>query len=479
MTVIIKILDKLSKKFKIYAVIFFYLLLSANNSFAGIEKIIGTLAPKSSMTNITHTAIVHEQEAGHIMGGSVSISAPALQDLHLLNAEAPSCRFGSSCDMSLDFNAGGLSFAKGPALSAFLKQLANHAQTYGAILAVKTLCPQCEQIMTWLQEAAQMVNSMAIPACYSREAVASGMKTIADAAADSIKQTFLIAKGERDDMTSLQKKSKQSDDRLNDESTGNAPELKSLLGDNFNLVWKALDERAASMADNELKEFLMTLSGTVIAKKESGVPSFSHKRSLINEDNLAKFIGIDENVDGIMIYRCDENKKCLNPKKKKAGIDKAKTFKAKIITLLTSIVKKVAADGNSELTAEEQTLVALTNTPLLSKIEDDFIEYGGNLKAVIIAQHQGIDVLCYEIVTKYLAQMLTEVREAVSELKYGQKGDIGAFTAFEKQASSTMSMLGQAKDHAYNRHAAIVSYQDRILQRNKYHRNTIHKRLRK
>jgi len=451
------------------------LLMQASNSLAGIEKIIKTLSPKGSMSNVTNTVIVHEQEAGHIMGGSVSISAPPLQDLHLLNGEAPSCRFGGVCDASLDFHAGGLSFAKGPALSNFLTQLSNNAQAYGTILAVQTLCPQCENIMTWLQEAVQAVNAMAIPACKAMEMLGGGMKTAADAAADSIKQRFLINNGEKRDMASTQKESKKD----NDESTGDDPELKSLLGDNFNLVWKALDEKAASGADNELKEFLMTLSGTVIAKKEGGVPSFSHKRSLITEANLAKFIGIDENADDLMIYKCDEKKKCLNPEKKPNAVDKAQTFKAQIMTLLTSIVKKVGADGAVELTAEEETLVALSGTPLLSKIEDDFIEYGGNIKAVLVAQHQGIDVLCFEIVTKYLAQMLDEVRGAVAELKYGQRGDIGAFAAFEKQASGVMRMLAEAKDSAYNRHAAIVSYQDRITQRNKYHKNTISKRLSK
>lgn len=467
--------QRFNRSLLLHIVVFCCLLIQASNCFAGIEKIIKTLSPKGSMSNVSNTAIVHEQEAGHIMGGSVSISAPPLQDLHLLNAEAPSCRFGGVCDTSLDFHAGGLSFAKGPALSNFLTQLSNNAQAYGSILAVQTICPQCENIMTWLQEAVQAVNAMAIPACKAMEMIGGGMKTAADAAADSIKQRFLINNGEKADMASIQKDSKKE----NDESTGNDPELKSLLGDNFNLVWKALDEKAASGADNELKEFLMTLSGTVIAKKEEGVPSFSHKRSLITEANLAKFIGIDENAADLMVYKCDEDKKCLNPEKKSNALDQAQTFKAKIIILLSSIVKKVAADGAEELTAEEEMLVALSGTPLLSKIEDDFVEFGGNIKTVIVAQHQGVDVLCYEIVTKYLAQMLNEVREAVSELKYGQQGDIGAFAAFEKQASGVMKMLAEAKDGAYNRHAAIVSYQDRILQRNKYHKNTISKRLSK
>ena len=460
-------------------IVFLISILQSTHSFAGVEKLISTLAPKGSMSNVSKTTIVHEQEAGHISGGSVSISAPPLNDLHLLNAEAPSCRLGDNCNRSLDFNAGGLSFAKGPALAAFLKQLANNAQTYATLLAVKTICPHCENLMTWLQEAAQMVNGMAIPACKLDSLIAGGMDKVASAASDSIKQTFLISKGERDDMTSLQTKSKKPDSRLDDESTGDDPKLKSFLGDNFNLVWKALNEKASPSADVELKEFLMTLSGTVIAKKANGIPTFSHKRSLITEANLASFIGIDENASDINVYVCDEKLKCLAPTKKKVRIDKANTFKAKVIKLLTSIIRKVGADGDSELTSEEQTLVSLSSTPLLLKIEDDFNEYGGNVKAVVTAQHQAIDVLCYEVVTKYLAQMLDEVQEAVSELKYGQRGDIGAFKAFEKQASNTMRMLASAKDSAYNRHAAIVGYQDRILQRNKYHKNTILQRLKK
>ena len=464
------------KSFKIHiviSVIFFCVLFQAASCFAGIEKIIRTITPKGTMSNVTNTAIVHEQEAGHILGGSVSISAPPLQDLHLLNAEAPSCRFGSVCDASMDFTAGGLSFAKGSVLPNFLKQLSNQSRAYGTILLIQTMCSQCENIMTWLQEAAQAANSMAINACKSMEVIGGGMKTVADAASDAIKQTALIAGGASDDMVSLQKKSKQP----NNESTGDLPELKSLLGDNFNLVWKALDERTAEGADNEFKEFLMSLSGTVIAKKEDGVPSFSHKRSLIDAKNLAKFIGVDESGDKILIYACDENKKCLNPKKKDSAIDHKATIKAKVLDLMTSIVKKVAADGDSELSAEEQVLVALSSTKLINKIEQDFGAYGGNIQAVIIAQNEGIDVLCYDVVTKYLASMLAEVREAVSELKYGQLGDIRAFTAFEKQANETLQALMQAKQTAYNRHSVIVNYQDRILQRGKYQQQTIYKRI--
>jgi hypothetical protein len=466
------------KQFKI--TIFLCLLMQASTSFAGIEKIIGTLAPKGSMSNVTKTAIVHEQEAGHIMGGSVSISAPPLQDLHLANATPPTCRTGDDpCKASMDFAMGGISFAKGPGLSKTLVVLKNNIQAYGTILAVKTLCPQCEDIMTWLQEAAQTVNSMALKSCAVMTQVAKGMDTVASAASDSIKQSFLLKKGEKDDMASLQSNSKKPDKRLDNESTGDHPELKSLLGDNFNLVWKALDERAADGADSELKEFLMSLSGTVIAKKSNGTSSFSHKRSLINATNLAQFIGIDVAGNDFTIYSCDEYKKCLNPKKQKAAIDKSKTFKAKVEVLLKSIVKKIAVDGGSELTAEEQTLVSLSSSPLIIKIEDDFIEYGGNVEAVVIAQDQDIDVLCYAVVTKYLAQMLDEVREAVSELERNQRGDIGAFKAFEQQASQTMRMLAGAKDGAYRRHAAIAGAQDRILNRNQYLKNTILKRITK
>ena len=69
--------------------------------------------------------------------------------------------------------------------------------------------------------------------------------------------------------------------------------------------------------------------------------------------------------------------------------------------------------------------------------------------------------------------------DTIETTKLNNKDEKGAFKAFEKQASKTMRMLASAKDSAYSRHAKIVGYQDRILQRNKYHKNTILKRLKK
>ncbi|WP_425361507.1 hypothetical protein [Candidatus Tisiphia endosymbiont of Ceraclea dissimilis] len=41
--------------------------------------------PKGTMSNVSKTAIVHDQLSGHIVGGSVLIKSPPIEDLQLVN----------------------------------------------------------------------------------------------------------------------------------------------------------------------------------------------------------------------------------------------------------------------------------------------------------------------------------------------------------------------------------------------------------
>jgi hypothetical protein len=54
-----------------------------------------------------------------------------------------------------------------------------------------------------------------------------------------------------------------------------SPEFKDILGDEFNLAWKALKKHALFAEDNELAELFMSLSGTLIARK-NGQPIIWH-----------------------------------------------------------------------------------------------------------------------------------------------------------------------------------------------------------
>lgn len=59
-----------------------------------------------------------------------------------------------------------------------------------------------------------------------------------------------------------------------------------MLGDNYNLVWKALEGNAPAISsNNSLKEVLMIISGTIIGQKDSvrWCISVNHNVYLINK----------------------------------------------------------------------------------------------------------------------------------------------------------------------------------------------------
>ena len=63
----------------------------------------------------------------------------------------------------------------GAELMAHLKGLVQNAVTYGGMMAIKTLCPQCQDLMEWLDAKADWINSMAKTDCEDMQKLVGGM----------------------------------------------------------------------------------------------------------------------------------------------------------------------------------------------------------------------------------------------------------------------------------------------------------------
>ena len=100
------------------------LLCLPTNCFAGIDTLIKNVFPSGTMSNVTKAAIVKEQEAGHLTGGSVVIKTPAEPGMQLLHAQAPSCKMGGlPCGAQFEIFGGGISMVSGAELMNHQKGL--------------------------------------------------------------------------------------------------------------------------------------------------------------------------------------------------------------------------------------------------------------------------------------------------------------------------------------------------------------------
>lgn len=435
-------------------------LLTPIHSMAGIEKLIKNVMPQGTMSNISKGAIVQEQLSGHIIGGSVMLKSPPIDDLQLVHAQAPTCKLGGlPCGAQLDLRAGAFSFIKAAQLEHFFKQLASNVGGYAALMAIKTVCPQCENIMTYLEQIQRSINQFNINSCDAATAMAGGIAAKMSKGAEMQKQSANVLSGRGADMADIRAKSKDD----GKDATLDHPELKTQLGDSFNLVWKALETKAAGGGDGtSLKEMLMSISGTIIGKKDfENRRIFAHKKSLITNELIEDFIGAGKGGNDIELYMCDEQAKCLNPLKKKTRLSGTDTIKGSLDKLLASMIDKIKKN-TGEFTPEEENLIALSSLPLINKIQMDLSLGNKDIAHLAIRTQDFLELLAFDVVTNHLTKMLHQTSEAVSELSNVQLIESSVFKQFENEVASVIRFLASSKDNAYKRFNTIEQIKARM-----------------
>lgn len=164
----------------------------------------------------------------------------------------------------------------------------------------------------------------------------------------------------------------------------------------------------------------------------------------------------------VKLYKCDESDKCLRPTIKETVISQDSVLFDRVAKLIEQIVEKVYIN-QGDLTSEEETLIALSSMPLITKIEMDLGIYA-NKSNVTLNQTEFIEALCFDVVTSYLAILLQEVQEAVGELSYAQLANGEAFNAFQQEARNTMCLLAEHKNAAFKRYDTIAASKARLHQ---------------
>lgn len=460
------------------------LLLMATNvpviSYGGIDSLRRSIFPNGTMSNTTKSAIVREQTANHFIGGGIVMHAPADPGKQLIHVQSPSCSVGGlPCGAQFELFKGGMSVISGKELVEHLKALPKQAAAYGAIMGIKTLSSFTEDIMEYLDSKADWINQMAKTDCQDMEKLVGGMFPKKAAGSRAVRQSAMFLSGEGKDMSDITNKSKKDDG--GDVTKGRA-ELKSELGDNYNLVWKAFKEAGIQVSgggtdEKSFRELLMSISGTVINRKdEQGKYSTVHKKSLVDSDLIKDFAGLgDAEGSNVTLYKCDEYHQCLKPIIVTETLSKDGVLFATVSKLLLSITEKVKKD-EGPFTAEEENLIALSSLQIVPKIEMDLATYL-NAADVVTAQREFIEALCLDVTSEYLIKLLNTVEEVVTELSYLQIADSDAFKDFTKETYKALKAINTAKHDAFKKYDLIAVTKARLQQQQEYNRQKVEEKF--
>lgn len=360
-------------------------------------------------SNITPAALFKDQAAGYATGGGISISGNVM-DSKLAHIEMPSIRYGNCGD--IDIYAGGFSFISGEKIVQTLKSVATSSAGYAFMLALETVSPQFANNVKQLQSWANTINGIGINSCETAASLVSAAWPRSQMASQAICRSQASGSGIMSDYISSRHGCSEASSY---NSTMNRAETENpnILKDEFNIAWKVIHDDpffAAGSGGSALKHVFMSITGTIVAKKQAGgklkIDAFSSK--VFDEEFMQKLM----EGGSAPIYSCRDSgstTKCLEVSESTVAIGKNLAIKSKVEILLSRMQRKVTTD--EAFTDEEVALLNKTRLPLL-RILNVMSAYRQEAAPISLAEYA--DAVAIDIVCQYIRNVLDVIRLNIS-----------------------------------------------------------------
>jgi conjugative transfer pilus assembly protein TraH len=419
-------------------------------------------------TNFTGAGAYESQSGGYYTGGSIFARAPS-SNTQLANIQMPSFRAGCG---GIDLFKGAFSFINAQGLISMLRDIGSGASGYAFNLALQTITPQIYNTLTELNAIAQRVNNMNINSCEAAATALGGVWPKTDSSSRLLCNAMGTSGGEGNvfkDWAASRQGCGAEDRRneVNDTSKGNE-QFKEIIGDEFNLAWRALKKMPFLSEDDELAEFFMSISGSIISKKvkEAGGKSRfekTHLASLAGNQELINMLifGEKKSVAEAQIYKCDDTEltKCLNPVMQTLNVTKDKALIVKVEALMKSLADKIRS-GTDKPTEEEKGLVESTKIPIL-KILAVQTAFKSNTETIGISEIS--EAIAHDLVLQLLDRVLDTVLQSIKHLQQVQIDD-SIISEFKSDIARSKHVVLEKRNGAFQQMNAVLSLIERTRQ---------------
>ncbi|HZW61159.1 MAG TPA: conjugal transfer protein TraH [Candidatus Babeliales bacterium] len=452
------------KKYYLFISLIFSVVLSMPIAHASVNDDLNSYFNSLGFSsNVTSPQAYHGQQAGYYTGGSVFMRS-ATRDVQLVQLELPSFRSGCS---GIDLYTGGFSFINSDQIIPLMQNIMNNSASYAFTLAMETASPALANVMKYWNDFASKINQANINSCEMAESLVGGMWPRVRGAQQRVCQDIgSNSNGLFTDWAQAKQKCGTGNEFTNTMNKArNDPRYKNLVFDSGNITWKAIKQNNLFGSDDELAQFFMSLSGTVIIYKDGAgddepvklsppLPSLMDK----DKNNLIKTL-----LEGgeVTTYKCDtlDVDGCLHPSKDgKILITKDKAFGNRIKNLLDDMVNKIIDD--QPLTPEEIGLLQSTSLPIYKML---------NVQAAFAKDKKIIDVSSYadavatDILFQYLEQSLQIIRNNIAASQYSE----AILAELKPNIDKELDQLRESQKTAYSRMAISIQLiqQTQVIER--------------
>lgn len=253
----------------------------------------------------TPAGVYEGQSRGFVTGGSVSVRLPN-ETIQPLSVSLPHLRSGCG---GVDLFLGAISYISADDLIRKMKTIGTSFASYAFMMALKTLCSPCENIMEKLEAASRAANSLSVDTCRAGESLAEGIfgeggiirgEQAGRCAFVGVKQSLFT-----DPAEGLSECRTQSGitSTVADINAGGVAQDKELVRLTRNTVWEALRTIPPGTLSKEQKEQIMSVTGTFIITQAGS----EYKPPTISLEYLAGGGGTGR------VYNCGSDPHCAAP----------------------------------------------------------------------------------------------------------------------------------------------------------------------
>ena len=384
--------------------------------------------------NKTTPGAFQDQAAGYYTGGGYVLRQNN-SVVQPINISLP--QLGTGCN-NLDLYFGSFSFLQGEQLSQLLRQIGTGVPTYGLQLAMKTMAPQVENLLSQLRKSVQDMNNMMLNSCQASQKIVGGLWPRGTAASEQICMNERRSGGE-DWFGARQHCEKTNSIQSNVKHAQG--KYKDLMMGEYNLVWhvlKKMPEYAKEVdgrPPKELASFIMSVTGTLISKREGDIIRL---KVIEPKADQKDFIAAYLKGGTTSQLTCDEEQKCLAPRLTQITIQDSAThpnttMKAKVIHKISEL--RVKYISKESITAEDIAFLNdAVNVPVYR-----YIQVSVAAGTPFLMQDAAEYIAANVILTQF-DRVMSEVLEAVDALQKIQLEDT-AIESFKKNLQSSRSRV--------------------------------------
>lgn len=446
-----------------------FLVLNINNTFV-IAAPFGNSASSNNadssflknnfniVTNTNKPEVWQDQLGGYMTGGSIHTRIPS-SNLQILTLDPPSVNMGCG---GIDLYGGGFGYINSKNLEKLMKNIGTSAVSYAMMLTLKSISPQISDLLENLEAIARFINGQNINSCQMGMSIAAGLSPKNQAAQEMACQSRkmnnnTMAGGISDFFTARYDCSSSSN--LNNIPKGND----DMLGAEYNLVWEALKKESSGLNKAD-KEFLMSLSGTLIAKKgNKNNITFTHQNSLVKDFKLLEAMVFGGTNTALKLYICDEENNCLNPKLKTYNFKNEDSILYKITKIMESLEQKILeenAGATEQLSPQEKDFIIHTSVPIVKLISLNAGIKGHGIKNSL---EDYSEVAAFDYIINYLDSLIDFIYKALSALEHAQiEGEV--IKNFKTEIRYIKKLLANEKINSYERLNILLSVKQRTKQ---------------